>query len=245
MRLEFDIGNTNHKWRLLDCDAVVARGQFANTDGQGLQQLLETLSVALTQCWVSSVAAQHFSQKIDAWCQQHFAIKAEFAVVTDHSQGVYCAYGEPVKLGVDRWLVLLAAFHQYGAACVIDVGSALTVDVVSREGRQLGGYIVPGYDLLLKTLFNDTDKVRWMTNDASGGLSLGQNTAQAVTAGARLMMQRFGKEALKQVPDIASMQIIFTGGGGLKLADQFGDSVVVSPDLVFDGLAFCHREILK
>ncbi len=245
MRLEFDIGNTNHKWRLLDAESVIARGQFANHDGNGLSNLKGQLPATIDACWISCVASTIYVANLAKWVKTHFNIRVEQAVVSQCSEGVTCIYDEPHRLGVDRWLVLLAAYHQYGASCVIDAGSALTVDVVSGQGMQLGGYIVPGYDLLLGSLFKDTEKVRWLATEAIPGLGLGKNTAQAVTQGARLMLQGFVKQALMYLPENESFQIIFTGGGANSLAELVASQPIVCPDLVFDGLYYCQREVVE
>ena len=67
-------------------------------------------------------------------------------VTTAHAQfGVRCAYADPARLGVDRWVAVLAAYHAaHGAACVLDAGTAVTFDAVAADGRHLGGLIFPG-----------------------------------------------------------------------------------------------------
>lgn len=246
MRIEFDIGNTNHKWRVLDGEAVISRGQFGNHDDGALRSLTSLIAnYPIQQCWVSCVASQHFVVAIARWAREHFNVYAEQAVVSQESSGVRCVYAEPRRLGVDRWLVLLAAFHQYGASCVIDAGSATTVDVVDANGQQLGGYIVPGYDLLLRSLFNDTDKVKWLKSEETEDNALGDNTARAVTAGARLMLAGFVDKALSQLPKDKSFNVVFTGGGGLAMMSLSGKDGDYNPDIVFDGLPFCQREIVQ
>ncbi|MFQ5687350.1 MAG: type III pantothenate kinase, partial [Candidatus Scalindua sp.] len=51
----------------------------------------------------------------------------------------------PQKIGIDRVLNALAAYRRTKkATIVIDFGTAITIDVVSRKGEFLGGLILPG-----------------------------------------------------------------------------------------------------
>ena len=62
-------------------------------------------------------------------------------------------YREPSSLGVDRWMVVLAAYHRCsGTALVIDLGTAITLDYIRSDGQHLGGYIVPGTHLSQRAL---------------------------------------------------------------------------------------------
>jgi type III pantothenate kinase len=238
MRLEFDIGNTNHKWRLLDGGEVVRRGSFSNSDN-GLENIPYQ---GVEVIWVACVASASYVEKLAAWAKQ-FDIQVQQAVVTDQVSGVVCGYAEPHRLGVDRWLAVLAAYYRCGPACVIDIGSAMTLDVVDANGHHLGGYIVPGYQLLLNALFKDTDKVRWVQSEVSDDLSLGRNTANAVVAGVKLMLVGFVEQAIARIP-FDHAQIVFTGGGGRLLREACGDRGMWLEDLVFEGLALAQREVV-
>ncbi|MEY3017769.1 MAG: hypothetical protein RL336_904 [Pseudomonadota bacterium] len=243
MRLEFDIGNTNHKWRIVDDSGVLLRGHFANhSDGlngvpyQGVEEV-----------WVACVGSDTLLVRLIDWARDH-NLPVQRALVTAESAGVVCAYAAPHRLGVDRWLAVLAAYHQYGASCVIDIGSAMTVDVVDSDGQHLGGYIVPGYQLLLNALLKDTDKVRWADSEVGDDVSLARDTGNAVVAGAKLMLVGFVEQVVKRLP-IEPVQIVFTGGGGelLREACQQGaiqQGAIWHEDLVFEGLAWAYRETL-
>lgn len=239
MRLEFDIGNTNHKWRLMDAGQVVRRGAFGN--GEALEeQHIPLLGVQVI--WVACVAKQVYVERLVALAKQH-SIALEQAVVSAEASGVRCAYKEPRRLGVDRWLAALAAYYRYGASCVIDIGSAITVDAVDENGQHQGGYIAPGYQLLLNALLKDTDKVRWSEAEISGELSLGKDTANGVVAGVKLMLIGFVEQAVARLP-FKNAQVVFTGGGGRLLREGCNDQGVWLEDLVFEGLALAQREVL-
>ena len=71
-----------------------------------------------------------------------------------------CAYADPSRLGIDRWIAVLAAYHLApGGACVIDAGTAATFDAVDAHGRHLGGLIMPGPQLLAAALDRNTSNI--------------------------------------------------------------------------------------
>ena len=63
--------------------------------------------------------------------------------------GVKNLYRKPEQLGADRWAALIGARGLTGsAACVVDAGTAVTVEALSAKGEFLGGAIFPGLHLL-------------------------------------------------------------------------------------------------
>src|SRR5699024_1843795 len=93
------------------------------------------------------------------------------------------SYEASDALGVDRWLAIVEAWSRHGNAIVIDCGSALTVDVAAKEGVHLGGYIVPGLHLLVRSLWEGTSQVKVSLSDIQDNAKLGSSTQEAVNNG--------------------------------------------------------------
>lgn len=71
--------------------------------------------------------------------------------------GVINLYEDPARLGVDRWCALLGARSLTSAACVVVMaGTATTIDSLDGGGHFLGGLIVPGFNLMRRSLAQDT-----------------------------------------------------------------------------------------
>ena len=71
--------------------------------------------------------------------------------------GVTNLYDNPARLGVDRWCALIGARAMTSAPCVVVMaGTATTVDTLDGNGRFLGGLILPGLDLMRRSLARDT-----------------------------------------------------------------------------------------
>ena len=154
--------------------------------------------------------------------------------------GVSNGYTEPLRLGLDRWLALVAAFHMSQAAClVLDLGTAVTADFVSQEGHHLGGFICPGFALMRTQLKTHTRRIRYEQDEVVGVLrEPGKNTADAVERGCMHMIRSFAEGQVLLARELLgqNFQLFLTGGDAGYIADQFDQARVV-PDLVFRGLA--------
>ena len=85
-------------------------------------------------------ANERFAEQIRAQHPQIHFVRSEAS-----RNGLRNAYAEPQRLGVDRWLAMLALWTELrGACCIVSAGTALTVDLVDSSGQHLGGYIAPG-----------------------------------------------------------------------------------------------------
>jgi type III pantothenate kinase len=92
-------------------------------------------------------------------------------------------YRKPRQVGVDRLVNALAAHRRYRrAAIVIDFGTAITFDVVSRKGEYLGGVIAPGIEISLEALFQRTALLPRMRM-AKPRSVMGRDTVESIRAG--------------------------------------------------------------
>lgn len=236
MILECDIGNTCCKWRVVDGRRIVERGSFALVDG--FESLVLTTQVERIRvgCVVEGGNLAGFA----GFCDQE-GVSPEFAQSTPEVAGVVNAYQDAGKLGVDRWLGAVAGYKRIkGAVLVIDAGTALKADLVSADGRHLGGYIAPGMGLMESSLFSGTDQVRFDRQDSSAGVAFGCATADAVNAG--ILAAQVGAvtvaiaEAKRRIPE--GFAILLTGGDSASIDSALNETYGIErvPDLVLDGL---------
>jgi type III pantothenate kinase len=232
--LQLDVGNSGTKWRLLEEGEVVARGIYKATDQPSRDALLQC-TPALQQIWVSSVAGGETEQFLSDMLAQRWGVQAWFARSQASCCGLHNSYEEPARMGVDRWLAMLAAWQRLqGRACVVDAGSALTCDLVGADGQHEGGYIIPGATLMERALLLDTHGVRF-AEEAKYSLAPGLSTAQAVRHG--IALAQTGALALAvERAGIEPAQLLFCGGGGETLKRLFNRGGSYLPDLVFEGL---------
>ena len=238
MILQLDIGNTRVKWRLSADSALPKQGVLPrNSDS-----LLPALDSTPDQVWVSSVAGAEFEAELTQAIRAEFDVEPWFARTGAAACGVTNSYAEPARMGVDRWLAMLAAWHRSPSAlCIVDAGSALTIDFVSADGLHRGGYILPGADSMERALLADTDRVRF--GDAPRDcLDPGCSTEAAVFNGIQLSQAGAVSTALARYGEDSALY--FCGGNGALLKDLVDCGGEFVPDLVLDGLALLAAEEL-
>lgn len=246
MILEIDAGNTTLKWRLLDqCQQVSARGI------QGYSEELSAITAqlgggAITCMRIACVAGSGIGMRLKQWAHDDLGVEVKFASTLKHYAGVTVAYDAPSRLGVDRWLAMLAAYGE-GAepVCIIDAGSAITVDLLAGDGEHLGGYIVPGLKMLRRSLLEDTGQIILSGQEQPDQLAWGKSTDEAVDYGTYKMAVSFLQSIVDELKDSGHCWSLYvTGGDGRKVMSAVSTDFVViyDSDLVFRGLAIALPE---
>ncbi len=244
MILELDLGNTRGKWRLLDGGEVPARGSLSTADLRLGNLPAEWVDLCPRRVRAANVAGAAVAEALTAVVRQLFGLPVEFARVESHCAGITCGYRDIGRLGVDRWLAVLAAYDKDSrAALIVDCGSAVTLDLLDNGGRHLGGYIVPGLDLMRRALYQDTDAVK-VSRALVPGMSLapGRDTIDAVNRGLPLMVLGAVECALQELHRGGAEESLLwlTGGDGPLLSSLCNRSHQLVPDLVLDGLALSN-----
>lgn len=245
MRLEIDLGNTLLKWRLLEGELRVEGGQFALAN---LEAWLATQQYQLNDIWISSVAGDAVNHQLAQRLQAHFGQIPEFARVTASAAGLVNAYAQPERMGVDRWLAMLAAWDRFASALVVvDAGSAITIERISADGHYLGGSIMAGFQMQQKTLLGQTARVRFEQTQGDP-LRGGVDTAGCVASGAELVLRGLALQleqiALELGHSGADATIVLTGGDATHLGGYLESRLPIEylPELVMDGLKLAKRE---
>jgi type III pantothenate kinase len=236
--LQIDVGNTRIKWRLCRGEEILQAGALGRESGA----VLPALEEPPTGLWVASVAGAELEAAICEDAHRRWHLEPWFARTSATALGLINSYEEPHRMGVDRWLAMLAGWHQLaGAVCVVDAGSALTIDFVSQQGQHLGGYILPGLDSMERALLQDTDRVRF--DDAPrDSIAPGCCTEHAVFNG--LLLSQAGAVELALARQVGEYSLLFSGGNGSVLQAAVARGGSFAPDLVLDGLALLAGQSL-
>lgn len=242
MQLYIDQGNTALKWQLVDQGVLLNRGRVENTLDLN-DALSEVSACRLGDIFVASVVAPAFSEELKAWAKQHKKPAPTFFISSRSACGVTNAYEDAAQLGVDRWLALIAAHHKYaGLLCVVDSGTALTMDFLMPDGRHLGGFIVPGAALMQNSLLKNTRQIK--VKEITLSTQLGRDTNEAVSFGIQQMMQLFikGKVAAVASEQQQKVSLILAGGHAKVLSEGLLMPVNLEEDLVLQGLQLLAKE---
>ena len=233
--LQLDVGNSSAKWRLLHNGVVAARGKYVATEQTSRAALLACTEQP-EQIWISSVATAEAEADLARLLQDRWGVTPWFARTQARHGDLTNSYAEPQRMGVDRWLAMLAARARVRArVCVVDAGSALTIDLIAADGRHEGGYIIPGPALMERALLLDTDRVRF-DEEVDYQLAPGASTAAAVRHGIALAQVGAVAMAIDRAAG-EPVQLLFCGGGGETLMQLLDRGGLYLPDLVVEGLA--------
>ena len=167
-----------------------------------------------------------------------YGLAAEFAEPETQLAGVRCGYDNPARLGVDRWLGVVAAWQRStGPVIVVSVGTAATVDFVRADGGHEGGHIAPGLRLLRDSLGRNTADVR-AAGSHEACVIPGGDTQTAVTSGTFLMLLAFVEAAIRGFAHRHGREadVFLTGGDAELLQRRLSTPSRHAPHLVLDGL---------
>jgi type III pantothenate kinase len=234
--LDIDVGNSRIKWRARGPDGDLS-GFVDRTDGCSS---VRWPTVHPDRIRISSVASGREDEDLRRSLERDFGCSPEFAKTTRSFDGLVCGYEDPARLGIDRWLAMLAARRiAAGPFVVVDVGTAATIDFVSEDGRHEGGYIVPGLRLMTAALLHGTADVRVTFDPDNLETRPGRTTASAVGGGVILMLADFMRGSVDRFERSCATkpQVYLCGGDARMIGPLIGFPTVMEPNLVLDGLA--------
>jgi len=154
-------------------------------------------------------------------------------------KSLHNGYENPVELGVDRWLAMIAGYEitKGGGFIVIDAGTAITVDIVDHECRHSGGYILPG---LRKTL---NDFMNFNSNLELVSTLPGRNTIEAWTNGVLSMISFSLHGLVSENMKLNDYQVLLTGGDASIISKHISFPVDKYENLVLDGLEYYDKSM--
>lgn len=252
MILLIDIGNSRIKW------ASLIKGKLEHLGDASRGKDLGALAVDLNQHWrkikkpgavlVSNVAGSAYADALAAWTLEHWQVQPRFIVAEHSAFNVSNAYTRPERLGADRWAALIAARrHAGGAVCIVDAGTAVTIDVLSERGIHQGGLIIPGLAMMRRALLDQTQAIFPATAaPASSDVSLlARDTQDGVNGGTLYALVAVIDRVTADVRTELDTELtrIITGGDADTLLPLLGGHYHHYPELVLEGLAVIAEEV--
>jgi type III pantothenate kinase len=244
MNIFIDIGNTRLKWGYKHGGILQPQPAFAYKQTPW-QQPLRTAWQALARpkkLAISSVAAHDMALAVTTLAKQ---VWADIEIIMPQSMasgyGVKNAYPQPEKLGIDRWLCLIAAWQSYHQAVwVIDCGTAMTIDYLNADGNHTGGVIAPGLTLMKKSLAQNTRALDFSAQHYPPQLA--NFTQGGIFSGTLYAAVGLIEQVLKQ--QSAPAMLLLTGGDADLISRHLSQTAVVDPDLVLKGLSIVTHHSL-
>ena len=234
MILTIDVGNTFAKWKAWDGENFLSKGRFRH--GTRMQNMVDAIQqYDPDEIIFADVCISDFEEQL---AELYPSPKITQIKTTKKCLGVVNSYLHPEFLGIDRWLAVVEAFHLAGgeACCVIDFGTAATLDIVDDKGLHQGGHIVPGLRMLRDTLPKYTGKVRFEAENKID-LGYGLSTVEAVERGSLAMLIAWAMSEIKQFQlKFPNGKVFVTGGTVDQLIKHLPEKIIPHEDIVLDAL---------
>jgi type III pantothenate kinase len=252
MILLVDIGNSRLKWRFLEASALSSEESLflgQKTQDSLFDRAWQDLPQAPKRVLVANVAGKAVVSALTHWVATHWNCRCDFVGSSAQACGVSNGYREPSQLGADRWAALIGAWHRVkDAVCIVDCGTALTIDVLDNHGQHLGGLIVPGLELMGLALDRGAQAISFQTRTMEGGpKGLGHSTSECIGSGTLLaasgLVERVMRDLKLQTGE--SPACLVMGGDGPRLVAELTIACQSVPELVFNGLALLAQEEVK
>ena len=250
MILLLDIGNTRIKWAQALDGRVTPQQSLLHREvatGTWVKQLFRE-RYRPARLLVSNVAGEEMAATIRREAQRNWQVSPEFATTMASAAGVTHAYPQPAFHGVDRWLALIAARHaSANAACVIDAGTAVTIDAIDARGLHLGGVIIPGIRMMVDSLLSRTSDLGSKsrrsgprTADRGKAGMFASDTAQGIENGALFAIAAAADRGVTELTRVVRGErpgVYLTGGDAERIRAVMTTDAELVPDLVLRGLA--------
>lgn len=234
MNLLIDLGNSCLKWAISDEHLQAQKPLFhADITSSVLKTLWDDLyphQIAISSVGNKTILSLILQTIDELWGD----IPIYFAQSKQQAFGVKNGYFESEKLGIDRWLALIAAWQKTrSAVCIVDCGTAITVDVLNENGEHQGGFICAGLSLMKNALATNTADLPLSVLQHNIGLAT--DTQTAIFNGTLFAACGLIEKTMSQLPK--NTQLLLTGGDALLISKQLNHPFVLEFDLVLQGLA--------
>jgi type III pantothenate kinase len=189
--LVVDVGNTQTHIGAFEGSTLVEHWRFATVRestadelGAAVRSLLVLRGLTLEQLNASIVSSTVPQLRPEWTAMSERYLGHEMLVVGPGLKtGMALRYDNPREIGPDRLVNAVAGLERLGGPCVIvDFGTAVTHDIVSRDGEYLGGVIFPGVEISLEALSERAAALFKIDLTPPRG-PIGKSTVEAIRAG--------------------------------------------------------------
>lgn len=152
-------------------------------------------------------------------------------------------YKKPRQVGQDRLVDAVAVKELYGyPAIVVDFGTAITFDVISKRGEYLGGLIFPGIETSLNALSKKAALLPKITVTPPRGL-IGRDTADSMRSGVFHGIGALCDGIISRLEKKLGPMTVIATGGHAKVISGFSRSIrYIDPHLTLKGLRIIAKE---
>lgn len=258
MLLVIDIGNTNTVIGVYEKENLKSKFRVATDLKKTSDELVATLfnMLAIKKISVEDIEDTIMSCVVPDvmynWQSANRKLFDREAIVVDSDTPTFLTieYENPREVGADRIVDAVAAFSKYGGpTIVVDMGTAITFDVITEDKKYLGGSISPGIRIAQDGLFGSTaklPKIELMEPESA----IGKNTSESINAGIifgyigmidKIISILEEEMADKYGVDESDITVVATGGFSELISASSKFIEIIEPDLMLEGLRLIYE----
>lgn len=250
MLLAVDIGNTNIVFGLYDANKLRTHWRIRTERNRTVDEywvlanefiLLNDITTGTIDDIVISCVVPPLIPVFEELSRKYFRTEP-LIVGPGIKTGIPILYKNPAEVGADRIVNAVAGLEKYGGPLIIvDFGTAITFDVVSKKGEYLGGAIFPGLQISMEALYKSTAKLS-PVDLVKPEHVIGKSTMESIQAGTIYgfvgMIENIVEKMQAELGQTA--KVIGTGGLLKVIADQVPTIQTIDPFLTLEGLKILY-----
>jgi len=250
-----DAGNARVKWAISEAGEIgaVGRSDYGSDAQPAISSICAAADDTVDQIVVGNVAGREFGARLERELLRCSSAAVWFAHSVPETAGVRCGYARAATLGVDRWAAIVAAAQRARTQapgrpfCVVDAGTALTIDAVDHESMHLGGLILPGVHLQRQALLDAAADIavsqEQIERARHGPGVFATSTAQALAMSGALACAAAIDRCVAELSAVSFVPwLVLTGGDAARIAQWLATPFDICPNLVFEGLAVMFEQ---
>jgi len=233
MNLVLDIGNTRIKYAVfegftcLETDVLSQKNAVKQLENIFKNFPLINHTTLASVGKLSVVVLEYLHQKTTIF---HLTHQSKFPFKNK--------YSTPETLGIDRMVTAAGAVFSYPNQnrLIIDAGTCITYDLVTKNNEYLGGAISPGIGIRLKALHQYTEKLPLVEAQFPENY-IGNSTKTSIQNGVLQGIIHEIEGFIKQYSDdFENLTVILTGGDTIFLAKQLKSSIFANSNFLINSL---------
>jgi type III pantothenate kinase len=236
MLLAVDIGNTNISFGIFQRNRIIKRFNILTKDYNLKKLKKNLLNTDIDDAVICSVVPKTCRALEEDL--KHLLGRRAFIIGKDKKVPIRNLYRKPAQVGQDRLVNAYAGVMLYGSPLVVvDFGTAVTFDVVSKNEAYLGGMILPGLQISLDALAEKTALLPKIKLNKPAGF-IGRDTQNSMLSGIVYGFAALTDEMTKKIKNkIGKNALVIGTGGNISLMKRYCKALdKVDKDLTLKGL---------
>ena len=245
-----DIGNTNLNYAVVEKMEVVNANSFPTKRLKEDLHYIKEFHTLIDSHEITAVSFCSVVPNLNTRLKSLLNVEIPIFQLTDTTlKGIDLHYPKPEEVGHDRIANALTAQAYFSLpAIIIDLGTAITLDVVSEKGYE-GGIIAPGFELMTRYLNEQTALLPKLDNEALGSVkgSFGKSTIQAMQLGVSVgfsgMVDALLEHVLNTMKEKSGNEpvVLSTGGSIANLTQDWVEKTQFVDRQTLSGLAVAYE----